>query len=55
MNRVHTSRFLAAGLLSGVAAIALAQTAPTTLMDVKLGLWEMTMTSRVGALDHWSW
>jgi hypothetical protein len=46
MNRVHrVSQFVGAAVLSGAAAVVLAQTTPA--LDVKLGLWELTMTSAI--------
>jgi hypothetical protein len=46
MNCLHRlSRISGAALLSGAAAVAFAQTAPA--LDVKVGLWELTMTSSI--------
>jgi hypothetical protein len=46
MNRVDRfSRFAGAALLSGAAAVVFAQTAPS--LDVKPGLWELTLTSSI--------
>ncbi|MEP6916399.1 MAG: DUF3617 family protein [Acidobacteriota bacterium] len=45
-NRFRSiSRFCSVALLSGATAVAFAQTAPT--LDVRSGLWELSMTSSI--------